>query len=83
MTYDLRRLRLTGLIVRIPHTNSYALTTDGLKVAIFYTKLDRRLLHPLPAADQPPVPPALQAALRTIDDAITEYTTRSLLQAAA
>jgi hypothetical protein len=39
MTYDLRPLRLKGLIVRIPHTNSYALTTDGLKVGV---------LHPAP-----------------------------------
>jgi len=26
MTYDLRRLRLNGLIRRIPHTHTYALT---------------------------------------------------------
>ena len=29
MTYDLRRLRLHGLIERIPHTNRYVLTPDG------------------------------------------------------
>ena len=57
MTYDLRRLRLKGLIARVPHTNTYTLTTDGLKAAVFYTKLDHRLLHPLLAADQPPAPP--------------------------
>ena len=39
MTYDLRRLRLTGLIRRIEHTNHYVLTPDGIKVAVFYTKL--------------------------------------------
>jgi hypothetical protein len=29
MTYDLRRLRLHGLIVRLPHSNSYVLTTKA------------------------------------------------------
>lgn len=56
MTYDLRRLRLHGLIERIPHTNTYALTPAGIRVAVFYTKLDRRLLHPLLASDRPPGP---------------------------
>ena len=56
MTYDLRRLRLAGLIRRIGHTNRYALTPDGIKVAVFYTKLHNRLLRPLLAADQPQAP---------------------------
>ena len=34
MTYDLRRLRLTGLIRRIEHTNRYVLTSDGTKTAV-------------------------------------------------
>ena len=33
MTYDLRRLRLRGLIERIPHTQRYRLTAEGLCVA--------------------------------------------------
>ena len=33
MTYDLRRLRLHGLIERIPHTNTYVLTPEGQRVA--------------------------------------------------
>ena len=83
MTYDLRRLRLKGLTTRIPHSNTYTLTADGLKVAIFYTKLDHRLLHPLLAADQPPAKMPLRAALRTIDNAIAEYASRAQLIAAA
>jgi hypothetical protein len=83
MTYDLRRLRLKGLITRIPHSNTYTLTADGLKVAIFYTKLDHRLLHPLLAADQPPAKMPLRAALRTIDNAVAEYASRAQLIAAA
>ena len=61
MTYDLRRLRLAGLIRRIEHTNRYVLTPDGIKLAVFYTKLHNRLLRPLMAADQPQAPPELRA----------------------
>jgi hypothetical protein len=58
MTYDLRRLRLTGLIRRLLHTNRYLLTGDGIRVAVFYTKVYNRLLVPLTAADQPQAPPS-------------------------
>jgi hypothetical protein len=81
-TYDLRRLRLTGLIRRIEHTNRYTLTPDGLNVAVFYTKLHNRLLRPLLAADQPQAPPELRAALRAIDQHINDYITRARLKAA-
>ena len=83
MTYDLRRLRLTGLIRRIEHTNRYVLTPDGIKVAVFYTKLHNRLLRPLLAADQPQAPPELRAALRAIDQHISDYITRARLSPAA
>jgi hypothetical protein len=39
MTYDLRRLRLNGVIRRLPHTNRYVLTADGTRLAVFYTKV--------------------------------------------
>ncbi len=83
MTYDLRRLPLTGLIRRIGHTNRYVLTPDGAKVAIFYTKLHTRLLRPLLAADQPQAPAELRSALRTIDHHIEGYITRARLGEAA
>ncbi len=66
-SYDLARLRLNGLIARRPGTNTYDLTADGQRVAIFYTKVHDRLLRPLIAADQPPAPPQVQRALATID----------------
>jgi predicted MarR family transcription regulator len=83
VTYDLRRLRLKGLVVRVHHTNTYTLTSDGLKTAIFYTKLDHRLFHPLLAADQPPAPPPLRAALATIERTCTDYIARAQLALAA
>ena len=67
MSYDLARLRLNGLIVRREHTNTYDLTPDGQRVAIFYTKVHDRLLRPLVAAHHPPAPPELRHALATID----------------
>ena len=47
MTYDLRRLRLHGLIMKIPGSNTYVTTDEGIRVAVFYTKLEERLLRPL------------------------------------
>ncbi|WP_424744613.1 hypothetical protein [Mycobacterium sp.] len=71
-SYDLARLRINGLITRVPGRNRYRLTDDGLRFAIFYTKLHDRLLRTLLAADRPPAPPALRKALHTIDIHITE-----------
>jgi hypothetical protein len=84
MTYDLRRLRLHGLIQRLPHTNTYVLTPDGLRVALFYTKVHARILRPLVAApDEPPAPLELRRALATVDRAIAQYVTNARLLAAA
>jgi hypothetical protein len=71
-SYDLARLRVNGLITRIPHTNRYRLTDDGLRFAIFYTKVHDRLLRPLLATDRPPAPSSIRKALHTIDIHITE-----------
>jgi len=83
MTYDLRRLRLHGLIERAPRTHTYRLTPEGLRVAVFYTKLHRRLLGPLLDADKPPAPPDVRHALATIDRTITDYVTNARLGTAA
>jgi hypothetical protein len=72
-SYDLRRLRLKGLIVRLEHSNTYVLTNDGQRFAIFYTKVHNRLLRPLLAANAPPAPLPLRQALRTINQHIDEY----------
>ena len=83
MTYDLRRLRLAGLIRRIEHTNRYVLTPDGIAMAVFYTKLHNRLLRPLMAARQPQAPPPLRDALHTIDQHVDDYISRARLGKAA
>jgi len=83
MSYDLGRLRLNGLIERIEGTNTYLLTADGQRVAIFYTKIHDRLLHPLLAANAPPAPTELREALRTIDRHVHAYITDAHLGNAA
>ena len=73
MSYDLRRLRLHGLIQRIPRKNTYTLTPDGIRVAVFYTKLRNRLLRPLLDADKPPAKTEIRQALRTLENAVADY----------
>ena len=46
MSYDLRRLRLHGLIERIPGTHRYQLTSTGLRTALFYSRAYARVIRP-------------------------------------
>jgi hypothetical protein len=73
MSYDLRRLRLHGLIERLPRTNTYHLTAEGIRVAVFYTKLQNRLLRPLLDANEPPARIEIRRALATLESAVNEY----------
>ena len=73
MSYDLRRLRLHGLIQRLPPSNTYQLTSEGIRVAVFYTKLQNRLLRLLLEADKPPAKPEIRRALRTLENAVSDY----------
>ena len=73
MSYDLRRLRLHGLIKRLPRSNTYVLTPEGIRVAVFYTKLQNRLLRPLLEADKPPAPIDVRRALKTLERAVNDY----------
>jgi hypothetical protein len=58
MSYELRRLRLHGLIERIPSTHRYRLTHHGLATAIFFTRAHARLIRPALAELADPNPPA-------------------------
>ena len=73
MSHDLRRLRPHGLIQRLPHSNTYQLTPEGIRVAVFYTKLQNRLLRPLLDADKPPAPIDVRHALKTLESAVNRY----------
>jgi hypothetical protein len=83
MSYDLRRMRLHGLIERKLRTNSYTVTAEGIRVAVFYTKLQARLLEPLLEADKPPAPLELRRALSTIQRVLGDYVTNARLGLAA
>jgi hypothetical protein len=83
MTYDLRRLRLHGLIQRLPHTNTYITTADGLRAAVFFTKVHDRILGPLLSPDRPPAPLELRRAMSTIDHVIEHYLLSARLGTAA
>jgi len=46
ITYELRRLRLHGLVERIPHTHRYHVTDTGLREALFLSRAHMRLFRP-------------------------------------
>ena len=46
MTYELRRLRLHGLIERVQRSHRYQLTQRGIQVAAFFTRSYARILRP-------------------------------------
>jgi hypothetical protein len=81
MSYDLRRPRLHGLITRLPHSNTYVLTPEGIRVAVFYSKLQNRLLRPLLDADKPPAPVPVHRALATLEHAVNDYAHNTRLAA--
>jgi len=53
VTYQLRRLRLHGLIERVPNSFRYRVTDFGVRVALFFTRTYNRLLRPGLAAALP------------------------------
>ncbi len=69
MTYDLRRLRLHGLIERVASTHRYMVTLDGWQVAGFYNTVYRHILRPgwtVLADPQTHAVDKLSSALRTL-----------------
>jgi len=70
MTYDLRRLRLKGLIFRPPRTNRYFVTPYGWKVARLFSRLESRIFRPAMAmftAHDAVLPFPLRRALDRVD----------------
>jgi hypothetical protein len=70
MTYDLRRLRLKGLIFRPPRTHRYFLTPHGWKIARLFTRLEARVFRPALAmftSNDAVLPFPLRASLDRVD----------------
>lgn len=85
MTYDLRRLRLKGLLWRVPHTQRYVVTPYGYRVALFFTKLNARVFRTTFAAMDPsePIPRPLAAAFAEVDRQIDAILNQAKLENAA
>jgi hypothetical protein len=76
MTYQLRRLRLHGLIERQPGTHRYRVTDRGLRVSLFFTRSYGRLVRPGLAEVIPlPLPPdtRLQQAFAQVEKSMDHY----------
>jgi hypothetical protein len=72
MTYDLRRLRLHGLIARVPASHRYRITPTGAQVAMFYTRLYTRALRPAHSL-QPVASIRAQRAFDRLDAALAHF----------
>lgn len=72
MSYDLRRLRLKGLLTRLPHSYRYQLTHLGRQLALLFSKLDARIFRRVFAAldPQPLFPDPICQALTHLDSVL-------------
>jgi hypothetical protein len=65
LTYHLRRLRLRGLVARVPKTHRYQLTDAGHRAALFYVTSLARVIRPTAAdLDDPQSTPTLLRRIR-------------------
>lgn len=55
-TYDLRRLRRNGFLVRVERSNRYRLTSEGRRLAVFFAKTYARIITPSLAELDPALP---------------------------
>jgi hypothetical protein len=84
MTYDLRRLRLKGLIFRPPNTHRYFLTPHGWKIARLFSRLEARVFRPAVAmftGNDAVLPFPLRASLDRVDTQLDELIYQAFPQA--
>ncbi len=84
MSYQLRRLRLHGLIERLPGTHRYQVTEPGLRLALFFTRVHARLFRPglavvMPDAAQDDAP--LRQAFAQLERAMDRWCAEAKLAA--
>jgi len=86
LTYQLRRLRLHGLIERAPESHRYTVTDKGLRVALWFTRCHARLFRPalgeLFAEDVPEDSP-LRRAFDRFDQEVNRYIEKAKVPVAA
>lgn len=86
MTYDLRRLRLKGLIFRSPKTHRYFLTPYGWKIARLFSRLESLVFRPAMAVfttNDAVFPFPQRASLDRVDAQLDEVIYQSFPQAKA
>jgi hypothetical protein len=74
MTYHLRRLRLHGIIERIPQTHRYRITNPGLRTVWFCTRTYSRILRPGLGSVLPELSPPNSSLRRSFDKLDQEVT---------
>lgn len=84
ITYQLRRLRLHGLIARLSGTHRYRVTDRGLRTALFFTRVHARLFRPglavvMPEAVQDDAP--LRRAFAHLERAMDQWCAEAKLAA--
>ena len=85
MTYDLRRLRLHGIIAREAGSHRYHVTHEGVRICLFMTKVYHRVIRPgcsqlmdgCPKAPRRPI----ASAMKQLDDAMAQLLTEAKLAA--
>jgi hypothetical protein len=75
MTYHLRRLRLHGLITRVPKSHRYRVTDSGWRTILFCTRLYNRCLRPGLSEIIPELQKetALRRRFDQLDEAVEQY----------
>jgi hypothetical protein len=73
MTYDLRRLRLHGLIARVPKTHRYRITETGARLAVLYLRVYARGFRTAASLPTPPGDRRGSKALEQLDAALTTF----------
>jgi hypothetical protein len=81
LTYQLRRLRLHGLIERLPNSFRYRVTEFGFRAALFFDRAYNRLLRPGLAAAIPALQ-SISTSLKLAFDKINQEIDASIRNAA-
>lgn len=81
ISYNLRRLRLRGLIARIPKSHRYRVTSEGLRIALFCTRVYSRIYRTGLSLIRTPDSP-LDRAIRAVEQHVDRICDQAKLAAA-
>jgi hypothetical protein len=85
MTYDLRRLRLHGIIAKEAGTHRYQVTHEGMRICLFMSKVYQRVIRPGCSQLMNGCPKAqgrvITAAMNQLDNAVDQMVTEAKIAA--